>query len=159
LNLHAIYAETDGVKVERDNLRPEHFTRWVDWARQNGHGLDFNPTLFSHPRAESGFTLSSNDPGVRRFWIDHCIACREIGAHFGKELRTTCVTNIWIPDGYKDSPADRATPRRLLKESLDAILSQTLDRATTWIRWNPSYLGLARKATSPARWNSTWVMR
>lgn len=127
LNLHAIYAETGGATAERDALRPKHFARWVDWARENGHGLDFNPTLFSHPLAESGFTLSSQDPGVRRFWIDHCIACREIGAYFGRELGTACVTNIWIPDGYKDSPADRSTPRRLLKESLDAILAQPID--------------------------------
>ena len=127
LNLHAIYAETGGAKVERDALRPEHFSRWVDWARDSGHGLDFNPTFFAHPKAESGFTLASTDAGVRQFWIEHAIACRRIGAHFGKELGTPCVTNVWIPDGYKDSPADRATPRRLLKASLDSIFAEELD--------------------------------
>lgn len=128
LNLHAIYAETGGKKVERDELQPEHFSGWVDWARERGHGIDFNPTLFSHPLAESGFTLASYDEGIRRFWIDHCIACRHIGAYFGRELGTPAVTNIWIPDGYKDTPVDRATPRRLLKESLDQILVADVDR-------------------------------
>lgn len=146
LNLHAIYAETGGVKVERDALRPEHFARWVDWARQNGHGLDFNPTLFSHPLAESGFTLSSQDPGIRRFWIDHCLACREIGAYFGRELGTACVTNIWIPDGYKDSPADRSTPRRLLKESLDVILAQPIDRRYNLDSVEPKLFGIGSES-------------
>ena len=129
LNLHAIYAETEGRKVERDELRPEHFARWVDWAREKRLGLDFNPTLFSHPKAESGFTLASYDPGIRSFWVRHCVACREIGAHFGRVLGTPCITNIWIPDGYKDVPIDRKAPRMLLKESLDTILSRKLDRA------------------------------
>jgi L-rhamnose isomerase len=128
LNLHAIYAETGGKKVERDQLQPEHFAGWVEWARANNHGLDFNPTLFSHPLAAGGFTLSSYDEGVRRFWIDHCIACRRVGEHFGRELGTACVTNIWIPDGMKDTPADRATPRRLLAESLDEILAAKIDK-------------------------------
>jgi L-rhamnose isomerase len=126
LNLHAIYAEPKS-KVERNALRPEHFAAWVDWAKENDHGIDFNPTCFSHPLAASGFTLSSYDAGVRQFWIEHCIACREIGAHFGRELDTPCVTNIWIPDGYKDIPADRKTPRLLLKDSLDKILAEKID--------------------------------
>lgn len=128
LNLHAIYAETGGRKVERDQLQPEHFAAWVDWAKANGHGLDFNPTLFSHPLAAGGMTLASYDPGIRRFWIEHCIACRKIGEHFGRVLGTPCVTNIWIPDGYKDQPVDRKTPRELLKDSLDRILAEKLDR-------------------------------
>jgi L-rhamnose isomerase len=128
LNLHAIYAETGGAKVERDALAPEHFAAWVEWARANGHGLNFNPTCFSHPLADSGFTLASYDPAIRRFWVDHCIACRRIGAHFGQALGTPCVTNIWIPDGLKDTPADRATPRRLLKESLDRSMAAPVDR-------------------------------
>jgi L-rhamnose isomerase len=123
LNLHAIYAETGGRKVERNDLQPEHFSAWAAWAKTNRHGLDFNPTCFSHPLADSGFTLSSYDDGVRRFWIEHCIACRKIGEFFGRELGTPCVTNIWIPDGYKDTPVDRRTPRRLLQESLDKILA------------------------------------
>jgi L-rhamnose isomerase len=127
LNLHAIYAETGGTKVERNELQPEHFARWVQWARDKGHGLDFNPTFFSHPKADSGFTLSSYDEGIRQFWIEHAIACREIGAYFGRELGTPCVTNIWIPDGYKDVPVDRKTPRMLLKDSLDQILAADID--------------------------------
>jgi len=127
LNLHAIYAETGGVKVERDELLPEHFSAWIDWARQSGHGLDFNPTCFSHPKADAGLTLASYDPGIRRFWIDHCIACRRIGERFGQELGTPCVTNIWIPDGLKDSPADRKAPRLLLRDSLDEILAEEID--------------------------------
>lgn len=127
LNLHAIYAETGGVKVERDELRPEHFSAWIDWAKEKGHGLDFNPTCFSHPKADSGLTLASYDAGIRRFWIDHCIACRKIGERFGQELGTPCVTNIWIPDGLKDSPADRKTPRLLLRDSLNEILTEEID--------------------------------
>jgi L-rhamnose isomerase len=127
LNLHAIYAETGGQRVERNALRPEHFSRWVDWARANGHGLDFNPTLFSHPKAASGMTLSSYDPGIRDYWVEHCIACRQIGASFGQALGAPCVTNIWIPDGSKDIPVDRKTPRVLLKASLDRILAEPID--------------------------------
>lgn len=126
LSLHAIYAETGGKPVPRNELRPEHFQNWVDWARQKGHGLDFNPTLFSHPLADSGYTLSSADDAVRAFWVEHCIACREIGAYFGRELGTPSVTNIWIPDGSKDTPVDRAAPRWRLKESLDTILEKSI---------------------------------
>ena len=129
LNLHAIYAETGGQQVPRNELQPEHFAGWVDWAKANNHGIDFNPTCFSHPMADDGFTLASYDAAVRQFWIEHCIACRKIGEHFGRELGTPCVTNIWIPDGFKDTPVDRKTPRRLLKESLDAILAEPIDAA------------------------------
>ena len=127
LNLHASYAETGGKLVERNELQPQHFAGWVTWAKENGHGLDFNPTLFSHPLADSGFTLSSYDDGVRRFWVEHCIACRKIGESFGQALGSPCVTNIWIPDGFKDVPVDRAAPRALLKASLDKILSEKID--------------------------------
>jgi L-rhamnose isomerase len=128
LNLHAMYAETGGKKVDRDALEPEHFRAWLDWARAQGIGVDFNPTLFAHPKADSGLTLSSYDEGIRRFWIDHCIACRRIGAFFGRELGNPCVTNIWIPDGYKDIPVDRLTPRRNLMNSLDEILAAPIDK-------------------------------
>jgi len=128
LNLHAIYAEAGGQRVERDQLRPEHFSAWIDWAKATGHGIDFNPTCFSHPKADSGFTLSSYDEGIRQFWIEHCIACRVIGEHIGRALGTPCVTNIWIPDGFKDTPVDRKTPRLLLKDSLDKILAEEIDR-------------------------------
>jgi L-rhamnose isomerase len=127
LNLHAIYAETGGKVVERDQLLPEHFSGWVGWAKENGIGMDFNPTLFSHPKAEAGFTLSSYDEGIRQFWIEHCIACRKIGEYIGRELGSACVTNIWIPDGFKDVPVDRMTPRLLLKNSLDTILAEKLN--------------------------------
>lgn len=127
LNLHAIYAEAGGKKVERNELRPEHFSRWRDWAKQNDHGIDFNPTCFSHPLADSGFTLSHADPKVRQFWIEHCIVSRQIGEYFGRELRTPCVTNIWIPDGYKDSPADRKAPRERLRDALDQVFTVKID--------------------------------
>jgi L-rhamnose isomerase len=127
LNLHAIYAETGDRPVPRNELQPEHFAGWVDWARTNSHGLDFNPTCFSHPLADSGFTLASYDEGIRHFWVEHCVACRRIGAYFGRELENPCVTNIWIPDGLKDTPVDRKAPRMLLKQSLDAIFAEEID--------------------------------
>lgn len=127
LNLHAIYAISD-TPVERDKLEPKHFEKWVEFAKKNGLGLDINPTLFSHPLAADSLTLSHPDEKIRRFWIDHCKAMRAIGAYFGKELGIPCVNNIWIPDGYKEIPADRIGPRRRLKESLDEILSVKYDK-------------------------------
>jgi L-rhamnose isomerase len=127
LNLHAIYADTGGRKVERDQLGTEHFAAWLDWAKSRGLGLDFNGTFFSHPKAADGFTLSSRDDGIRRFWVDHGIACRKIGAHFGRALGSPCITNVWIPDGFKDTPIDRKTPRLILKRSLDEIFAENLD--------------------------------
>lgn len=128
LNLHAMYAETGGKKIERNKIRPEHFSAWIDWAKANGLGMDFNGTFFSHPKAESGFTLSSADEGIRKFWVEHGIACRKIGAAMGKKLGTPCVTNVWIPDGYKDIPVDRKGPRDRLKKSLDEIFAQKMNR-------------------------------
>ncbi len=128
LNLHAIYGETNG-KVERDEIGPEHFTAWIDWAKSNGLGLDFNGTFFSHPKADSGFTLSHADEAIRKFWVDHGIACRKIGAAMGKALGTPCVTNVWIPDGYKDIPADRKAPRERLKKSLDEMFTEKMDKS------------------------------
>ncbi|MFC0558463.1 L-rhamnose isomerase [Halalkalibacter alkalisediminis] len=129
INLHAIYAETNGEVVERDQLEPKHFEKWVSWAKEHGLGLDFNPTLFSHEKAADGLTLTHPDPEIRKFWIDHCISSRKIGEYFGKELGTPCLTNIWIPDGYKDTPSDRLTPRKRLKESLDEIFAVELDES------------------------------
>lgn len=126
LNLHASYLETDQ-PVERSEIEPRHFAGWVDWAKAGGHGIDFNPTLFSHPLADDGFTLASYDGDVRQYWIEHCKASRRVGAYFGRELGTPCVTNVWIPDGFKDTPADRATPRALLRDSLDQIFAEALD--------------------------------
>lgn len=128
LNLHAMYAETGGRRVERNELRPEHFAAWTEWAKANRHGVDFNPSCFSHPKSADGFTLASADAGIRQFWIEHCIACRQIGAHFGRELGTPAVTNIWVPDGYKDTPADRKAPRQILRDSLDQVLAEPIDR-------------------------------
>jgi L-rhamnose isomerase len=127
LNLHSIYAETAG-KVQRNELGAEHFTAWIDWAKANDLGMDFNGTFFSHPKAESGFTLASADDGIRTFWVEHGIACRKIGAAMGKELGTPCVTNVWIPDGYKDIPVDRKGPRERLRKSLDEIFAESIDR-------------------------------
>ncbi len=127
LALHAIYAETDGKCVERDELEPKYFARWVDWAKENHLGLDMNPTFFSHPKSDSGFTLSSADEGIRKFWVDHGIACRKIGEYFGRETKIPCVTNYWIPDGFKDIPIDRYSPRLRLKQSLDEIFSGDID--------------------------------
>jgi L-rhamnose isomerase len=127
LNLHAMYAETKG-KVERNELAPEHFTTWIDWAKANGLGMDFNGSFFSHPKAESGFTLSSANEQIRRFWVEHGIVCRKIGAEMGKQLGTPCVTNVWIPDGYKDVPVDRKAPRQRLKQSLDEIFAEPMDK-------------------------------
>ena len=128
LNLHAIYLDARA-KVPRNELEPEHFATWVQWAKANGLGMDFNGTYFSHPKADSGFTLSSADEGVRRFWIEHGICCRRIGTHMGKELGTPCVTNVWIPDGYKDTPIDRLAPRQRLADSLDEIFAEKIDPA------------------------------
>lgn len=127
INLHAIYAETEGKVVERDRLEPKHFKNWIEWAKKHDLGLDYNPTLFSHPKAKDGLTLTHPDPEIRQFWIDHCINSRKIGEHFGKELGTPTLTNIWIPDGYKDVPSDRLTPRKRLKASLDEIFSVEID--------------------------------
>lgn len=128
VNLHAIYADTDE-NVDLDELEPRHFQRWVDWAKAQGLGLDFNPTLFSHPKAEDGFTLSHPDPEIRKFWIDHCKASRKIAEHFGKELGQPCVTNHWMPDGYKDTPVDRLAPRERLRNSLDEIFKEEINEA------------------------------
>lgn len=133
LNLHALYAEFSATgpakKVDRDELTPAHFQNWLDWARAKNHGLDFNPSYFAHPKAASGFTLASADKSTRDFWIRHGQACRRIGAHFGKELSNPCVTNVWIPDGYKDTPADRFAPRARLKSALDELFSENINPA------------------------------
>ncbi len=127
LNLHAIYCETNGKSIPRNELRPEHFSNWIDWAKENNHGVDFNPTAFSHPLADDGFTLASYAEDKRQFWIEHCIASRKIGAAFGKALGTPCITNVWIPDGMKDTPVDRFTPRKHLMDALDAVFAEEID--------------------------------
>lgn len=127
LNLHASYRITKE-KVDRDKIEPRHFASWVDFAKEEGIGLDFNPTFFSHKNVKDNMTLSSPDPAIREFWIAHGKACRKIANYFGEELGITALDNIWIPDGTKDVPADRIGPRARLKEALDEILSVPYDR-------------------------------
>jgi len=123
LNLHAIYGEFGGKPVDRDQIEVKHFQGWINWAKKRKIGLDFNCTCFSHPLADDGFTLSSKNPKIRKFWIEHTKRCRMIAAEMGKQLGTPAVHNIWIPDGSKDTPVDRYTLRKLLKKSLDEIFS------------------------------------
>lgn len=127
VNLHAIYLDTLGKKVERDEIEPKHFESWAEWAKKLGIGLDFNPTFFSHPKSAAGFTLSSPDKGIRDFWIEHGKRSRKIGEYLGKATGKTCINNIWIPDGYKDNPVDRLAPRERLLESLNEILKEKID--------------------------------
>ena len=126
VNLHAIYIDSEE-DVERDKIEPKHFERWVTWAKKQGIGLDFNPSLFSHENSADGFTLSHPDEKIRQFWIDHVKASRKISEYFGKELGTPSFMNIWIPDGMKDQPADRLSPRKRLQESLDEAISEKID--------------------------------
>jgi len=127
LNLHAIYGDFREGKADRNEIEPKHFQTWVDWAKKLGIGMDFNSTLFSHPKADTGFTLSDNDPATREFWIEHVKKCRDISAFFGKELGSRCVHNIWIPDGSKDITVNRFKHRAHLKDSLDKIMAEKQD--------------------------------
>ena len=121
LNLHAMYGDFSGKPVDRNEISLDHYKGWIDWAKQEDLKLDFNPTCFSHPKADSGFTLSSKDIAIREFWIEHVKRCREISASMGRELQSPCIHNLWIPDGTKDIPVDRWTHRTLLREALDTI--------------------------------------
>ena len=123
LNVHAIYAETGNKPVDRDALKPEHFSNWMAWSRRHRVALDFNPSFFAHPKANAGFTLSSDDPATRKFWINHCIASRKIAEAMAKNQNGPCIVNHWIPDGAKDFPADRWTHRALLTQSLDTAIA------------------------------------
>ena len=127
LNLHACYLDNGGKFVDRDQIEPAHFQSWIDWAKRNHLGMDFNPTYFSHPKAADGFTLSHKDKAIRDFWIQHTILCRKIGAEMGRQLGTPTVTNVWIPDGYKDIPVDRTGPRERLMDSLDKMFAEAID--------------------------------
>ncbi len=129
LNLHASYGDFRDRKADRDAIGIEHFQGWVGWCKSRGLGIDFNPTFFAHPKAADGFTLSHPDPSVRAFWIDHSIACRKIAEQIGRQLGKMVVTNFWIPDGYKDTPFDRKSPRARLEESLDAAFQPAIDPA------------------------------
>lgn len=127
LNIHALYLDNKGKFVDRNEIEPEHFTTWVDFAKKNGIGLDFNPSFFSHEKAESGLTLSSPDPSIRKFWIEHGKRVRKIAEYFGKELGIRCNTNFWMPDGMKDTPVEKYKLRKIMKESLDEIFSVPID--------------------------------
>ena len=127
VNLHAIYVDTDE-KIDLDQIEPKHYEKWVQWAKEKGLGLDFNPTCFSHPKSTDG-TLSSNDPETQAFWIEHVKHSRKVAAYFGEELNQTCVNNIWIPDGYKDNPIDKMSPRVRLRDALDQCLEEKFDDA------------------------------
>ena len=148
-NLHACYAEMGGRKVDRDEIGIEQFQNWVDWAKSLKIGLDFNQTYFSHPLVKGGCTLTHPDKSVRKFWIEHGIRCREIGAEIGKALGQTCLTNLWIPDGMKDTPADRRNPRERLAESLDGIFKKRIDRKYNVDSVEPKLFGIGAESYTP----------
>ncbi|MCL4787581.1 MAG: L-rhamnose isomerase [Verrucomicrobia bacterium] len=148
-NLHASYAETGGQRVDRDELSPAQFKHWIAWAKSIGIGLDFNQTYFAHPKAAQGMTLTHPDRRIRKFWIEHGIRCREIGAAIGKGLGRTCLTNLWIPDGMKDTPADRKGPRERLLESLDAIFKKKMDRKLNVDSVEPKLFGIGSESYVP----------
>jgi L-rhamnose isomerase len=145
-NLHAFYAETGGKKIERDELGPAQFQNWIAWAKANELGLDFNQTYFAHPKAADGFTLSHSDRSIRKFWIDHGIRCLVIGAAFGKALGKTCLTNLWIPDGMKDTPADRKAPRERLADALDEIFAKKIDPKLNIDSIEPKLFGIGSES-------------
>lgn len=145
LNLHAIYLDTNE-QVDLDQIEPKHFEKWVAWAKEQGLGLDFNPTFFSHPMFKDGFTLASPDKEVRDFWIEHGKRARKIAAYFGEELGQVAVNNFWVPDGYKDNPIDRYTPRKRLMESLDAIFEEDFNPEYTLDAVESKLFGLGAEA-------------
>ena len=146
INLHASYAVfEEGEWADRDKLEPKHFSKWVEFAKERGLGIDFNPTLFSHAKAENA-TLSSEVLEIRKFWIDHVKACIRISEYFAKELGTPCTMNIWIPDGFKDIPADRTAPRARLKDSLDQILSIDYDKSSVFVAVESKVFGIGMES-------------
>ena len=146
LNLHAFYGEFGRRKVDRNEIAPRHFRNWIDWAQASRIGMDFNPTCFSHPKAADGFTLSHRNKSIREFWIEHCIRCREIGAAIGKALGKPCITNVWIPDGYKDTPADRRAPRERLAEALDAVFKKPISPKFNLDSVEPKLFGIGSES-------------
>ena len=143
LNLHACYAVfDDGEVVGRDEIQPKHFAKWVKFAKERGMGIDFNPTFFSHPMVKDGLTLSSPDEEVRKYWVKHGIACLRIAEYFAEETGIPCVMNIWIPDGYKDIPADRLSPRARFKASLDEILDTPYDKSKVYVTLESKVFGI-----------------
>ena len=150
VNLHAMYGEFGRRPVDRDQIEPKHFQGWMEWAGERDLGLDFNPTCFAHPLADDGFTLAHPDPAVRAFWIEHCRRARAIGAAMGSALGTPCVTNVWIPDGFKDTPADRQTPRERLVESLDAVFREPLPADRIRDAIEPKLFGIGAESCTVA---------
>jgi len=148
-NLHASYAEQTGPRQDRDALTVDGFRNWIDWAKSLNIGLDFNHTFFAHPKILNGFTLTSPDKTVRKFWIEHGIRCREIGAAIGRALENPCLTNLWIPDGMKDTPADRNGPRERLIESLDAVFKKRLDPKHNLDSVEPKLFGIGSESYTP----------
>lgn len=147
LNVHACYAVfDDNNKVDRDAIKPEHFKAWVDFAKERGMGLDFNPTFFSHEMVKDNLTLSSPDESVRKFWVEHGKRCIEISQYFAEETGVPCVMNIWIPDGYKDIPADRLGPRERFKKSLDEILSVDYDKEKVYVCLESKVFGIGMES-------------
>jgi L-rhamnose isomerase len=146
VNLHACYPDGVGPAADRDALEPAHFQGWIDWAKRLGIGLDFNPTFFAHSKAASGLTLTHPDPAVREFWIAHGVACRRIGQAMGRALGTPCVVNVWIPDGSKDSPADRSGPRERLRDSLDRVFAEAIDPAAARDSVEPKLFGIGSES-------------
>ncbi len=142
LNLHACYAIFDGDAADRDSIQPKHFAKWVEFAKARGLGLDFNPTYFSHPMVKDGLTLTSPDETVRKFWVEHGRRCIEISQYFAEETGVPCLMNIWIPDGFKDIPADRLSPRLRYKKSLDEILSVPYDKSKVYISVESKVFGI-----------------
>jgi L-rhamnose isomerase len=145
-NLHACYAETGGQRVDRDALDVEHFRNWIAWAKSIHIALDFNQTYFAHPKAADGFTLSHPDAAIRAFWIEHGLRCREIGAGIGKVIGQSCLTNLWIPDGMKDTPADRRGPRERLAAALDAVFAKKIDPRLNVDSVEPKLFGLGSES-------------
>ncbi len=148
-NLHASYAEMDGKKVDRDALSADQFKNWIAWAKSLKIGMDFNQTYFSHPKVLGGLTLTHPDKAIRQFWIEHGIRCREIGAAIGKALGKSCLTNLWIPDGMKDTPADRRGPRERLAESLDAVFAKKIDKKYNVDSVEPKLFGIGAESYTP----------
>lgn len=146
LSLHAFYVDHPASPIERNELRPEHFESWIDWAKAQGIKLDFNGTFFSHPKANEGWTLASADSGIRQYWIEHAIACRQIAAEMGRAQGSPCINNLWIPDGEKDLPADRWAPRQRLRDSLDQIFQESLSAVLTKDALEPKLFGIGSEA-------------
>jgi L-rhamnose isomerase len=158
LNIHACYAETAGQRIERDALQPRHFANWMEWGKRHGVHLDFNPTFFAHPKANDGYTLSHADKATRQFWIRHGIACRKIAAAMAQQQGGPCLVNHWIPDGCKDYPADRWTPRARLVESLDKIFAQKLPGCVDYVESKLFGLGSEEYVVGSAEFYSSYAL-